>query len=327
MLPQDPRESYVWNDSCFNDWIKSSPDAATYLHTDESPASRQIRIVDLLSSLTPSRSTGPSIDQDIICLDPTEEPVRNLIRSPRSADLVSLRQKTGIPRVGQGDHDDGMHPIESYGNMKSEHQDTKGKGKVKDTCISAEFCSAQGYHEEEYDGFWTEYKKQVRTFEDGKYNYDDRDFDMNFTDEYRRAKVEKNSTYLNSSPHSYLWPGSSPTWGRGREGTSSSDFNYDHMAIEELMKGMDVYSDTDYEQTEDMSNLSRILFGRSCSPGIGSSRSYDVTANGKRKASQSLEEPDYKKRYIANPLRGQTVRSSVNPLLHGKGMAAHVPNF
>ncbi|PVH76775.1 hypothetical protein DL98DRAFT_591935 [Cadophora sp. DSE1049] len=310
MLPQEPRESYAWDDSCFNDWIKPSPDASTYPHTDDIPSSRRIRIPDLLSSPTPTQSAAPSIAEDSMVLDLTKEPVRRLVRSPRSSDLVGLCRRNSIPSV-EGDNNVNMHSIDNRGNMEFEHKDRKGKGKARETNTSEDYGTAQCYPKEEWEGFWKEYKMQARSLKADRYNYDDRGFDMNFTEEYRRARIEEDDIYLMSPPQHYLGPRSSPTWGRGREGTSSPDFNYDHMAIEELMKGMEVYSDTDYEQTEEISDLPRILFGRSCSPGIGSSKSYGVTTDRKRKASQSLEEPNCKKRYIANPLRGGSFRSSV----------------
>lgn len=203
--------------------------------------------------------------------------------------------------------------------MEARQTAGKGKGKARETSTSEDCGAGECYPEEEWEGFWKEYETHARSLEAVKHSYDNRDFDMNITDEYRRPKMGSE----NMSPaQNYTGPTISPTWGRRRQRTSSSDFDYDHMAIEELMRGMEVYSDTEYEQMEEMSDFSRILFGRSCFPEISSAQTYGSTTNGKRKASHDLDEPDFKKRYIANPLRGDSFKSSVNPLLNGNRSAS-----
>ncbi|KAK0120689.1 hypothetical protein ONS96_010892 [Cadophora gregata f. sp. sojae] len=319
MLPQEPRESYTWDDSCFNDWIKSSPDVSTFLHTDDSLSSRRIRISNLLSSPTPTRSTTTSPGYNAMISNTTDRILPSLVRSPRSSDLVGLYRRTSSSTIGEGYNKCNVQS-DGGGSLKWEQRDVKGKEKAKDISTSEGFAKC---YPEDWEGLWKNKEMQARCLDTCKNNYDDRDFDMNYTDEYRRAKTRDDDMFLASPSQDYVGPRGSPTWGRGREGTSSSDYNYDNMAIEELMKDMEVYSDTDNEQTEDVSHLSRMLFGPSCSPGIGSSNSFGLTADGKRKASYSdLDEPNFKKRHIENPLRGERFMSSANPLLHGKRMGS-----
>ncbi|KAG4417239.1 hypothetical protein IFR04_009609 [Cadophora malorum] len=315
MLPQEPRESYTWGDTCFNDWIKSSPDEATYLHTDSSPSSRRISISDLLSSPPPLRSSAKSTNENSMDLDSTDELAPIIVRSPRSADLVGLCRRNSIPGLEGETSGDTC----SFEPMEARQRDGRAKGKARETSTSEDYGSGQCYPEEEWEVFWKGYETQARRLEAFKHSYDDKDFDMNFTNEYRRSNMGNGGM---SPAQNDMGPTSSPTWGRRRQRTSSSDFDYDHMAIEELMRGMEVYSDTEYEQIEEMSDFSRILFGRSCFPEISSSKTYGSTTNGKRKASHDLDEPNFKKWYIANPLRGDNFKYSVNPLLNGNRVAS-----
>ncbi|KAL5330065.1 hypothetical protein ACEPPN_003589 [Leptodophora sp. 'Broadleaf-Isolate-01'] len=316
MLPQEPIDSYAWEDPCFADWINSSPDRSPYPQTDEFPSSRRIRITDLLSPPAPNHPAGPStIDIDMA----VDEPTGNLIRSPRTADLVALcRRNSMIGDDGEGGGQSSM--LSTTWNQR----ETKGKGKIREVGMSEDDDNLTTYPVEEREKFWKEYEMQAKCLEVGKY-ISDQNIATDLTDKYRMVRDAFDEGYLLSPLHSYMGymgPRSSPTWGRRKHGSSSSDFNYDHMEIEDLMKGMEVYSDIDYDQTEEMADLSRILFSRSCSPDIGGSKPHGLKVDGKRKASPGLEMPNFKKRYTANPLRYQQPRCSSNPLLPGTRSAS-----
>ncbi|KAG4431883.1 hypothetical protein IFR05_012642 [Cadophora sp. M221] len=315
MLPQEPTDSYLWEDSSFADWINSSPDRSSYPRTDEFPSSRRIRITDLLSPPTPIHSARPSAIDMEMALD---EATGSLIRSPRSADLVGLcRRNSMIGDDGEGVSHGSMSSVDNYGSMKWEQRETKDTGKAREIRRSEDDDNLTPYPVDECERFWKEYEMQAKSLEVGKY-LGDQNTATDLTNKYRIMRDSFDEGHLLPPSHGYMGPRSSPTWGRRTHGSSSSDFNYDHMEIEDLMKGMEVHSDTDYDQTEEITELSRILFSRSCSPEISSSKPYSLTADGKRKASPGLEMPNFKKRYIANPLRYQKPKCSSNPFLRGK---------
>ncbi|KAL2070521.1 hypothetical protein VTL71DRAFT_13547 [Oculimacula yallundae] len=289
MLPQEPLDPNTWDDASFADWIQSSPDVR--LHS--TPVSRGMSIADMLSSPLPPGPTASSTMANDISLRVADENHGGIFRSPRSDDLVALCRRNSIAGG-----------------------DPSTRGKERETRKSEDSDSSTAYSFED-QGQYTIFDTNASDHDSGKYNFSDQLIERNFTDQNRRDRYSLDDQYLLSPSQSYDEL-ISPTWGRTRHASSSSDLNYDNMEIEELMKDMEVFSDTDYERTEDDSVSSRTLFGHSCWPRSSSSKSPYFNASGKRKASPGLEMPQLKKRYLPNPLRCENPKPSSSQPLHGE---------
>ncbi|XMA17773.1 hypothetical protein WAI453_010564 [Rhynchosporium graminicola] len=290
MLPQETSDSCNWDDSHFADWLQVSPEKCSH----DVHSSRGMKVADLLSSPSSLRPAESSASKSGIALGLGDGLSGGLFRSPRSDNLVALCRRNSVVE-----------------------RDEPKKGKIREAEVSETENNLAPYPFEDLEQWHRrEFAARAEDLDPENYNFKTQLFDTYLSYKRGISRDGSDDQYLMSPSQSYTNL-LSPTWGRARHGSSSSDLNYDNMEIEELMQDMEMYSDTEYEQNEDLSDPSRTLFGHSCWPLTSSSKTSYISAGEKRRASPGLEMPDLKKqRRIPNPLNCENLRlSSSQPLL------------